>query len=229
MQPTNFTQRGALETVRQWAKSKDLDPRSVRPQILKLYAPLTASSDVVKFNTDVNLSSGVATENLLARDSVFFANLFGLGLQKVMVVAGVEFPNNTPLLFYPDKTIFADAAVAPSVFTEWGCLESVYNAQLQLKTAQEVRFESHPTNVFRSAPDTQSGAAAQPSQGLNLVDLNVSFIMSGQRNNQFTLDLGATSDRTSIEGGAESNNYAVLLIAGFEVVDAARANIAADI
>ena len=228
MQPSNVTQKGALAKVRAWASSKNINPKNIRPQILKLYAPLTTASDVLRFNTDVNMPSGIATENLLKRDSVFFANLFGLGLHKVQEVSGAKYPHNTQLVFYPDKTIFADAAVAPSVFAEWGCLESVYNGLLTLKTAQDVRLEDHPTNVFRMAPDTQSGAAAHPSNGLVLTDLNVSFLMSGQKNNQFTINLGSTSDRSSIEGGAESNNYAVLIIAGYEVVDAARANIAAD-
>lgn len=228
MQPANVTQNRVLAKVREWAAQKGLDPKSIRPQVLKLYAPLTTSSDMLKFNTDITFPSGVATENLLKRDSIFFANLFGLGLHKVQEVTGVKYPHNTPILFYPDKTIFADAAVAPSVFAEWGCVEAVYNGTLDLKTAQDVRLEAHPTNVFRLGSDTQSGAAAQPSGGLNLVDLNVSFLMSGQKNNQFILNLGAGSDRSSIEGGAESNNYAVLLISGFEIVDAARADVRAD-
>lgn len=228
-QPANVTQRNALAKVRAWAKSKGLDPKTVRPQILKLYAPLTTTSDILRFNTDSNMSSGVATENLLKKDSVFFCNLIGLGLHKVQEVTGVKYPHNTQILHYPDKTIFADAAVAPSVFAEWGCVEAVYNGLLTMKTAQDIRLEDHPTNIFRSAPFTQSGAAAQPSTDLVLVDLNVSFLMSGQKNNQFSLSLGAGSDRSSIEGGAESNNYAVLLLSGFEVVDAARANIAADL
>ena len=224
-----ITQRNQLAKHRAWAKARGLDLSKIRPQILRLYAPIVGNSDTLTFNTDVNLSSGIATENLLKRDSVMFVNLFGLALHKVQEVTGVKYPHNSLLAFYPDKTIFSDAAVAPSVFPEWGALEAVYNGLLTFKTAQSVRLEDHPCNIFRSAPQTQSGAAAQPSQGLELVDLNVSFAMTGQTNNKFTINLGSGSDRVSIEGGAESNNYAVLLLAGFEVVEGARAAITADL
>lgn len=229
MQPANFTQRPTLATVRNWASQKGIDIKNVRPQTLLLYAPLTTTSDILKFNTDVNISSGIATENLLKRDSVFFMNLIGLGIQKIQVVSGTRYPHNTPILHYPDKTVFADAAVAPSVFAEWGALECVFNGKLSLKTAQDVRLEDLPTNQFRVAPDTQSGAAAHSSAGMHLVDVGATFLMSGQKNNQFTLNLGQNSDRVSIEGGADSDNYAVLILSGFEVVDAARADIKADV
>lgn len=228
MLPLQVTQKAAYAKIRNWAKSKGIDPKSVRPQVLKLYAELSANSDQIKFNTDVNQTSGVETENLLKRDSIFFCNQIGLGLHKVTVDSNIEYPQNSTVVFYPDKTIFADAAGVGGVFPEWGCLEAVYNGLLQLKTAQDVRLEDYPTNIFRYAPDTQSGAAAQPSTGLFMVDLSANFLMSGQKNNQFTLNLGQGSDRVTIEGGADSNNYAVLFLAGFEVVDAARANIAAD-
>lgn len=224
-----LTQRGQLAKHRAWAKSKSIGMEKLRPQILKLYAPLVANSSTLVFNTSIDRSSGIKTENLLKRDSVMFVNLFGLALHKVPIFSSKLYPHNSQLNFYPDKNIFADAAVAPGVVPENQCLEALYNGLLSFKTSQSVRLEDHPTNVFRSVPDTQNGAAAYPSHGaLNMIDLNVSFALSGQQNNQFTIDIGADADRGAIAGGAESANFAVLMLAGFEVVEAARAGIRAD-
>lgn len=229
MNEFSLTQRNQLAKHRAWAKQKGLKMENLRPQVLKLYAPFTSTSDKLEFNTDFNMSSGITTENLLKRDSVMFVNLVGLAIHKVPIFSGAKYPRNTPLHFYPDKNVFADAAVAPGVVPEFQCLEALYNGVLSFKTSQSVRLEDHPCNVFRAVPFTQNGAAAYPSHGeLNLIDLNVSFGLSGQTNNKFTINIGGDSDRNGITGGAESQNYAVLLLAGFEVVEAARAGIRAD-
>jgi hypothetical protein len=223
----SITQRKQLERHRAWAKSRGIAAEKVRPQILKLYAPLVAGTDTYTFNTDINLppvvSTAITVENRLKRDSLMFVNLIGLALHKVPIFTNVKYPHNSPLLFYPDKNIFADAAVAPGVVAEHQCLEAVYNGLLSFKTGQTVRLEDYPCNVFRSAPDTQNGAAAQPSQSIQLVDVNTSFYLSGSVDNRFDLRIGSASDRNGIAGGSESQNYAVLLLAGFEVMDGARA------
>ena len=224
----SIVQRTMLEKHRAWAKSKGIEPNRVRPQILKLYAPLAINQDTYMFNTQYDQASVAATENRLKRDSLMFVNLVGLAIHKVPIFSSVKYPQNNPLLFYPDKNIFADAAVAPGVVPEWQCLEAVYNGTLSFKTGTEVRLEDYPTNVFRVAPQTQNGAAAQPSSGLELVDISTSFFMFGNVDNKFTLNIGSGSDRNGITGGAESQNYAVLLLAGFEVMEGAKANLRTD-
>ena len=127
----------------------------------------------------------------------------------------------------PVAQLVADAAVAPGVVPENQCLEAVYNGSLSFKTNTTVRLEDYPTNVFRTVPQTQNGAAAYPSQGLELVDLNTSFYMYGNTDNKFTLSIG-DGDRAAIAGGAESKNFACLILAGFEVVEAAKSNLRID-
>lgn len=225
-----LTQRRMLEMHRRWAKTKGIPADKIRPQILKLYAPLVSTTDTITFSTDINSNPAniLPVENRLKRDSVMFVNLFGLAIHKVPIFSGVKYPHNNPLLFYPDKNVFADAAVAPGVVPEHQCLESVYNGVLSFKTSQSVRLEDFPCNVFRNAPQTQNGAAAQPSQGLELVDISTSFYMFGTVDNKFTLQIGSGSDRNGIAGGAESQNYAVLLLGGFEVMDGAKSHLRID-
>ena len=216
-----------LERHRAWGKSKGIDPSQIRPQTLKLYAKLNASQDTYTFNTQYDQPSILATENRLKRDSLMFVNLMGLALHKVPIFSSVLYPQNSQLLFYPDKNVFADAAVLPGVVPENQCLEAVYNGLLSFKTNQDVRLEDYPANVFRDVPQTQNGAAAYPSQGLALVDLNTSFYMYGNTDNKFTLNIGS-GDRNGITGGAESANYVCLLLAGFEVVNGAKSALRTD-
>lgn len=224
----SIVQRQMLEKHRNWAKAKGINPDKIRPQILKLYAPLTANQDTYMFNTQYDQAQVSATENRLKRDSLMFVNLVGLALHKVPIFASVKYPQNNPLVFYPDKNIFADAAAAPGVVPEYQCLEAVYNGTISFKTGTAVRLEDYPTNVFRTAPQTQNGAAAQPSQGLELVDISTSFFMFGNVDNKFTLNIGSGSDRNGITGGADSQNYAVLILAGFEVMEGAKSALRTD-
>lgn len=224
-----LTQRTMLKEHRAWALKNKIPLSDVRPSVLKLYAKLTTTSDMLVFHTSDQFPTGVATEKLLPRESLFFANLFALGVHKIQVVSGVKFPHNTQPYFYADKTTFSDALIAPSVFTEAGCVQAIWNGLLSFKTSQTVRLDQYPCNVFQEGPQTQVAATTQSSSpGVNWVDLNVSFGMSGQTDNIFNLSLGSGSDRSSITGGAESENWAVLFISGFEVVNGARADIKAD-
>lgn len=221
------TQRRQLERHRAWAKSKGIKPDRIRPQLLKLYAKLTTTSDTYTFNTQFDQPKILATDNRLKRDSLMFVNLVGLALHKVPIFSSVEYPFNNPLVFYPDKNVFADAAAAPGVVPEWQCLEAIYNGQVSFKTNSTVRLEDYPTNIFRRVPQTQNGAAAHPSQGLEMVDINTSFYMSGQTDNKFTLQIG-NGDRNGITGGAESANYVCLLLGGFEIVEGAKGTLRID-
>lgn len=220
----SLTQRKSLQEIRATFKAKGVPESAIRPQILKLYAPLTATSNTLEFSTDINrppvISTQITVENRLKRDSLMFVNLVALGLHKVTVAATVKYPSNTPLIFYPDKVTFAAAAVA--VATEWGCLEAVYNGLLSIKSNTTVRLEDYPCNVFRSVPTTQSGAAAFPSQEIPFQDLNTSFYLSGQVDNKLIITLPPDADRATIAGTATGVNYACLLLAGFEVMEGAK-------
>lgn len=222
----SLTQRKSLVEIRQTFAAKGIPANKIRPQVLKLYAPLSTTSNTLTFSTDINqppvISSQVTVENRLKRDSLMFVNLFGLALHKVQVFSTVKYPSNSPLIFYPDKNVFGTAAAAPGVVAEWACLEALYHSLLTFKTNTEVRLEDYPCNVFRSAPTTQNGAAAQPGQDPVLVDLNTSFYLSGQVDNKFTVTIPPDADRNGIAGTAAGVNYAVLLLSGFEIMEGAK-------
>lgn len=216
-----LVQRKMLEQQRRWAKQQGIAPADIRPSLLKIYAKLTATDGTLYFKVSDTEKSVCGTEVRLKDSSLFFANLFGLGLHKAPIASGKEYPAITPIVTYPDKTIFADAAGA-AVTGEAGALEMVYHSLLTMKTDQTVRLDAFATNQFRMVPTTQSGAAAHPSLRDLLIDISTSFYIFGDRKNEFQLQLpNDFGDRTNIAGGADSQNYAVLLLGGFEVVNAA--------
>lgn len=219
-----LVQRNMLKQHRSWAAKYGIAPEDIRPQTLLLFGKLDPSKETYYFDAAAQSTSVCPIENRLKESSLFFANLFGMGILKAptITVATVvtETPAGAPILHYPDKTVFPTAGSA-STLSEAQALEMVFHGRLTFKTDQKVRLDEMACEVFRSAPDLQSGAAAHPSQPLTLIDLSTSFFMWGNRKNIFTLQLPSTGgDRTNIKG-ASSQNYAVIAIGGFEVVNAA--------
>lgn len=220
-----LVQRSMLQKHRTWAAKFGIKPENIRPQTLLLYAKLDAAKETYYF--DVSNSSAATSvlgiENRLNESSLFFANLFALGILKANMITvntvATEMPGGSPIVHYPDKTIFGTAGSA-SALSEASALEQVFHSRLTFKTDQAVRLDNMACEVFRNAPDLQSGAAAQPSQPLNLIDLSTSFFIWGNRKNQFTLQLPSGQDRTNIKG-TSSQNYLVIGVGGFEVVNAA--------
>ncbi len=219
-----LVQRSMLKQHRVWGQRYGINAADIRPQTLKIFFKLDPNKD--SYSVDLSQNGGAQIspiEYRLKDSSLFFANLFGLALLKAPIVASVEYPAGAPFVFYPDKTIFGDAAgTAP--LSEAQSLEMVYHSGLTLKTDQTIRLDELTTEIFRSAPDTQSGAAAHPSQALELRDLSSSFFLWGDRKNVVTLQLPGGGNRVNIQGGADSQNYAVLLVGGFEVVNAANSS-----
>lgn len=218
-QASSLVQRQQLNRHRQWGAKFGIKPGDIRPQTLFLYAALTANKDSYTFDVSDKATSVLSIERRLKDSSLFFANLFGLGLLKVPVATN-PYPAGGRILHYPDKNLFA-AAGGAATLSEAQSLEQVFHSSLSMTTDQTVRLDSMSCEVFEWAPDTQNGAAAQPSLGLNLVDLSTSFFIWGDRKNNFQLALPSGTERTNIAGTAAGINYAVLCLGGFEVVNAA--------
>lgn len=222
VESSSLVQRRMLEKHRQWGKKNGINPADIRPQTLKFGIKLDTAKDSYMVDFFDKSATVFAIENRLKDSSLFFANLFGIGLLKAKIFGtpAAEYPAGSPIVFYPDKGIFPTAGSATTL-SEAEALEMVYHSSLQLSTDQTIRLDDMSCEIFRAAPDTQNAATTQPSQGLELRDLSTSFFIWGDRKNSVRLTLPAGGDRTNIKGGATSQNYAVLLIGGFEVVNAA--------
>jgi hypothetical protein len=221
--PTSLVQRQQLQKHRTWAAKYGISAADIRPQTLILYAPLQANKDTYTFDVSEKVASVLNTEVRLKDSSLFFANLFGLGLLKVPVLSNVQYPAAGKIVHYADKTIFAAAGTATAL-SEAQAVNQIFHSRLTFNTDQGVRLDAMACEVFESAPDTQSGAAAQPSAGLSVVDLSTSFYIFGDRKNTFQLQLPPNSERTNIGGTAAGVNYLALAIGGFEVVNAANSS-----
>lgn len=223
-----ITQRKAIERVRSYAKSLDLNPAAVRPQTLHLFAKLDPTVAAYEFEISDSKQLVCPIEVRLKDSSLFCANLFALSILKAPIAASVEYPAGAPLLSYPDKGIF-NIAAGTAALSESQALEMPYHGQLSMTTDQLVRLDRVSCEIFRYAPETQNAATTHPSQALNLVDLASSFFIWGDRKNTLSLRLPDGGDRTHIKGGAASQNYLVISIGGFEVVNAANSKRVQDV
>lgn len=213
--------RLATDPERGWG----MKAQDVRPQLLMFYAKLQSNQKGITFNIGDTTRGLVDTENLLKKANVMFAHEFGLAIHQVKIDPADpnrRLPGNTPLIFYPDKFLFAGPPIAPGTQNEWQCLEMLYRAKLSLKTDSDVRLEDFPTDGFRSVTEVGESATAHRNQSeLVLRDVTSALHFYGDRRTTATIDL-PEGDYSAIAGvPGVTENYAVLLLRGFECVNAA--------
>jgi len=218
-------QRKFAEQIRSQIKTWGVKPQNLRFHMLRIMLPLSTTQKSYNFKLgdkdSVANVSPIGIESRLKTSSVFFGNLFSLGLFYTPVASNVNNFGNGIYVTYPDKTLFSAASEAAA-------LENVYNGFLTLKTDQDLRLDRLPTSVFRHVPRTQSAAASHPSDIDNFVDFSSALVFFGDRTNTATLEMEATADFTAINGSVTAGNghanYLDLRIGGFEVVNGADNN-----
>lgn len=219
----SLLQRKFVEGIRQQIKQWGVLPQNLRFHQLRILLPLSATQKTYTFKfADKDVTPGVSPvgiESRLKTSSVFFGNLFALGIFKVPVVSSVQNLGNGIFVTYPDKGLF-------TVTGEANALETIYNGYLTLKTDQDIRLDRLPSQVFRQVPRTQSAAETHPSFGDYMVDFSSSFLFFGDRTNSAVLEMEAVSAVTGIAGGTNADNevnvnYLDFRVGGFEVVNGA--------
>ncbi len=219
----SLLQRKFVENIRQQIKQWGVLPQNLRYHQLRILLPLSTSAKTYTFKLgDKDATPGVSPvgiESRLKTSSVFFGNLFALGIFKVPVVSSVQNLGNGKFVTYPDKNMF-------TVTGEAVALETVYNGFLTLKTDQDIRLDRLPTHVFRQVPRTQDDTITHPSFGDYLTDFSSSFLFFGDRTNSAVLEMEAVAAVTGIAGGTNGDsevnvNYLDFRVGGFEVVNGA--------
>lgn len=226
--PVMGQRRATLNRIRTRSKKYGLKIGDVRPYCLRLYAELKNERNSLTFRVDQE-TTAKSSEIRLEKSDVLFVDRLGLGIHKVLITDSVEQPANTPLIFYPDVNLFTEADEAKT-------LEALYNSRLSFKTDQDVRLDNFDTRVLRSVPEQQYNAAAaiiagtaQPvaanvpsykSPDDYMYDLVTNFGVWGNKRNEVSISLG-DGDLGHVAGAATHQNYAVLLLEGFQIVNGA--------
>ena len=226
--PVMGQRRAVLNRIRSRANDFGLKKTDVRPFCLRLYAELVNDRNSLTFRVDDQTTSHAA-EIRLDKSDALFVDRIGLGIHKVLITDSIEEPANTPLIFYPDVNFFTETDEAKT-------LEALYNSRLSFKTDQDVRLDNFDTRVFRSVPEQQYNAAAAvlgtaaqavpanapayKSPDDYMYDIVTNFGIWGNKRNEVTISLG-TGDLGHVAGAATHQNYAVLLLEGFQIVNGA--------
>lgn len=221
MAPVMDSKRGTLNRIRKIAKRKGWKIDAVRPHTLLLYAKLTTKSPNLTFQPNRGVDSNTPNGSIqLEKSDAFYADKIGLAIHKVPIIGGSENPGNQLLIHYPDPNFFTEA-------NETRDLNTLYNGVLQLQTDTDVRLEEFATKNFLTIPETQYDATAGTGHlwrhdGSEMKDLSVNFGLWGNKRN--TIEFKPfDSNYTAWAGAATHQNYAVLLIDGFVMVNGATA------
>jgi hypothetical protein len=199
------------------ANERGMDMTKVRPHTLILAAQLTASESNYAFDlrqsAQENILPGVV-RGLLDRDG-FLASGMAIGLIKVPVIGGKEYPTSGTVSFFPDKNLFAEpAGVAPNVLAEAQALESIYFGDHTLKTNEGIRLDKNPNFLFRHVHQTQASATtAGMLTGEEFKDIGADVRFAGGDENEVRISIKC-DDKTLIGGPAASNNYLLVFLIG---------------
>jgi hypothetical protein len=138
-----------------------------------------------------------------------------IGLIKVPVIGGKEYPTSGTVSFFPDKNLFAEpAGVAPNVLAEAQALESIYFGDHTLKTNEGIRLDKNPNFLFRHVHQTQASATtAGMLTGEEFKDIGADVRFAGGDENEVRISIKC-DDKTLIGGPAASNNYLLVFLIG---------------
>lgn len=219
--PVMDPQRGVLNRIRARAKRFGFKIGDVRPVRLRLYHKLTNNNSTLNFQTNV-VNQKHPMEVLIDKSDAVWASKIGLGIHKVLINNGEEYPANTPVVHYEDPNWFTGGAIAPGWATETQALSMLYNADLMIKTDQDIRLDNYDTSQLRCVPEVQydAGPPIKLSQynGDEMHDIVTNVGLWGNKRNQIQITL-KDGDYSAIAGVPDDHqNYAVLFIDGFILV-----------
>ena len=221
--PVAGERRAMLNRIRARAKKFGFKAASVRPKVYLLYAKLENNKSALTFRTNEETRQ-FAPELRLEKSDAAYIDKVAFGIHKVAVSGGDSLWANTPIIHYPDANWFG-------LTNEARDLEGLYNSTLEIKTDQDVRLEELWTGVFRHVPEQQYQPSATDPLTFQTIDpwydLESNFGLWGNKRNELSINYGSGSYAAiagdPADGTDPHENYAVLMLMGFELVRGAEA------
>ena len=232
--PNSGRQRQLLDHCRNAVSGiKELGRGGIQPRTLRAFYPLTVGNSqlVVHLSGDNKKIEG--SETLLASSRGFVGNLMSVGIAIVPIIAGKESPGNMRMFSFPHPKIFDDGSVGSvgttslvagfgggatagaTTSSELASVRAFFNSLLTFKVNQNDVFEKIPTSRFAIINQYTDNFIPE---GLNMIDLQSTFVLSGGNENKVIFDMG-DADTSKIAGNGTTHKlYAVVQIEGYEVV-----------
>jgi hypothetical protein len=233
LSPNSGRQRQLLDHCRAATKGiPGLDANAIQPRTLRAFYGFKQGNSqlVVLLSGEKAVLAG--SETLLSSTRGFVGNLMSVGVAIVPKIAGVEKPGNMRLFSYPHPEIFDNgatggttssavgssfgggASASATTTSELASIRAFFNSLMTFKVNQGDVFEKIPTSRFAIMP--QMGAFIP--EGLQMIDMQSVFVLSGGNENKVIFDLG-DGDTSKIEGNAQTHRlYAAVQIEGYEIV-----------
>lgn len=200
---------GRKEAIRMAMKAAldlKLDPKNTRPHDLYLFAQLTSSKDsyTLKLDNDSQKKVISIAEGLQDRDS-FMAVAYSLGILRVPIYGGTEYPAAGRLVYFADPNVFSTAATV--TLSESEQVNHVYWGRHTLQTNEGIRINEARNLQFMTVQETQGSASTlNMLTGMELKEIGAVIRFAGGDNNQIITTFDC-EDKSLIGGPATHNNY----------------------
>jgi hypothetical protein len=230
--PNSNRQRELLLECRR--KTAGIVPASdIQPRTLRAFYKFVKNANSLEIPLGWQTSVIKTSESLLDDTRAFVGNLAAVGVAIVPIIGGVEKPGNMRMFSFPHPKIFDDgstgsggtssfgssfgggAAGTATVSSELLSVRSFFNSLATIKVNTKDVIQNLPTNRFAIM---QQYTPDFIPEGLNMIDLQTTMILSGGNTNKFIFNLG-DADTSKIEGVLTTHRlYAVVQLEGYEVV-----------
>ena len=193
-----------------YSRVKSLFPNYIiSKQVLRVEEQLANNKSNYQFQLKQgNSSTDGPLENLLNQNDAFVLCALALGIKKQDTSTSPPRYGNYQPFFFPNPNVFVGAPAGQA--TESSALLTVYNGQINFATGSVERMKFMDTNQFLMVPqdrDINDGLAVQNAVNTPWSEVQPNFLIDGEQNNQFNLNLGA-GDITAIDGRYTSGGAA---------------------
>ncbi|MEM1215498.1 MAG: hypothetical protein AAGJ82_07430 [Bacteroidota bacterium] len=207
----------ALRAGMKIARSLGLRGENARPHLLILTAPLLSDTDSYNLSLEHSDQSKVLpwAEGLRDRNG-FVGVAHALGIAKVPVRGGIEYPSAAQIAFHNDQALFPTAAT--NVLAEWEQLGSLYMGRHSLVTNDKVRIDKNPNYGLLTRNTTQHSATTVNEQiGDQFKEIGAPVRFAGGDTNSIDFYVPCKDKSLiggTVTGGNGHKNYLVYFLAG---------------
>lgn len=199
------------------AKGLGLKGTKARPHMLILAAKLRPDTDNYSLSLEHSIQKNILgfAEGLRDRNG-FLAVAHALGIAKVPVRGGVEYPEAAQIVFHPDANLFPTAATA--TLSEAEQLRSIHLGRHSIVTNEDIRIDRNPNYALLTRQTTQGSASTENEQDgaqFKMIGATVRFAGGDQNSIDFHLPCQDKSlIAGSITAGDGHANYLVYFLPG---------------
>lgn len=206
---------------------------AIQPRTLRAFHKLVTGANSLEIQLGENTPILKGSESLLLTSRAFIGNLVSVGVAIVPIIGGKESPGNMRMYSFPHPKVFDDgatggggtssfgssfgggASASATTSSELACVRAFFNSLMTIKVNQIDVVTNIPTNRFAIM---QQFVESFIPEGLNMLDMQTTMILSGGNENKFIFNLG-NADTSKIAGNATTHSlYAVVQMEGYEVV-----------